>query len=41
VVGFDKGRAGEGVEGEKDKGDLVVEGKGRCTVKTLKGAVVR
>lgn len=38
VVGFDAGRSE--VEGEQ-KGWLVVEGKGKCTVKTLKGAVVR
>ena len=38
VVGFDA-EAAEGVEG--GKGDLVVEGKGKCFVKTLKGAVVR
>jgi tRNA-binding EMAP/Myf-like protein len=38
VVGFDAGKSE--VEGEK-KGMLVVEGKGKCTVKTLKGAVVR
>lgn len=38
VVGFDAGRSE--VEGEA-KGWLVVQGKGRCTVKTLKGAVVR
>lgn len=37
-VGFDAGRTE--VEGEA-KGVLVVEGKGICTVKTLKGAVVR
>jgi tRNA-binding EMAP/Myf-like protein len=38
VVGFDAAAA-EGVEG--GTGDLVVEGKGKCFVKTLKGAVVR
>jgi tRNA-binding EMAP/Myf-like protein len=38
VVGFDAAAA-EGVEG--GTGDLVVEGKGKCYVKTLKGAVVR
>jgi tRNA-binding EMAP/Myf-like protein len=38
VVGFDAGRSE--VEGDR-KGDLVVSGKGKCTVKTLKGAVVR
>ena len=38
VVGFDAA-ASEGVQG--GKGDLVVEGRGRCTVKSLKGAVVR
>ena len=38
VVGFDA-EAAEGVEG--GKGDLVVEGKGKCFVKKLKGAVVR
>jgi tRNA-binding EMAP/Myf-like protein len=38
VVGFDAAGA-EGVEG--GTGDLVVEGKGKCFVKTLKGAVVR
>ena len=38
VVGFDAGRT-EGIEG--GKGELVVEGKGNCRVKTLKGAVVR
>lgn len=37
-VGFDAGRTE--IEGEA-KGVLVVEGKGVCTVKTLKGAVVR
>lgn len=42
VVGFDAGRPGVEIEGEKEKkGWLVVEGKGQCTVKTLKGAVVR
>ena len=41
-VGFDAGRPGVEIEGEKEKkGLLIVEGKGRCTVKTLKGAVVR
>lgn len=39
VVGFDAGQCEE-VEGS-EKGNLVVEGKGVCTVKTLKGAVVR
>jgi tRNA-binding EMAP/Myf-like protein len=38
VVGFDAGKTE--VEGD-GKGDLVVQGKGKCTVKTLKGAVVR
>lgn len=38
IVAFDA-EAAEGVEG--GKGDLVVEGKGKCLVKTLKGAVVR
>ncbi|RMD45033.1 hypothetical protein DV735_g200, partial [Chaetothyriales sp. CBS 134920] len=38
VVGFDAAQSE--VEGEQ-KGDLIVEGKGKCTVKTLKGAVVR
>ena len=38
IVGFDAGKSE--VEGE-EKGMLVVEGKGKCTVKTLKGAVVR
>jgi tRNA-binding EMAP/Myf-like protein len=38
AVGFDA-EAAEGVEG--GKGLLVVEGKGKCLVKTLKGAVVR
>jgi tRNA-binding EMAP/Myf-like protein len=38
VVGFDAETA-EGVDG--GKGDLVVEGKGKCFVKTLKGGVVR
>jgi len=38
VVGFDA--SASEVEGQ-EKGDLVVEGKGKCTVKTLKGAVVR
>jgi tRNA-binding EMAP/Myf-like protein len=37
-VGFDAGKSE--VEGG-EKGMLVVEGKGKCTVKTLKGAVVR
>ncbi|KAJ9613170.1 G4 quadruplex nucleic acid binding protein [Cladophialophora chaetospira] len=42
VVGFDAGRPGVEIEGEKEKkGFLIVEGKGKCTVKTLKGAVVR
>ena len=40
VVGFDAGKSE--LEGDKDrKGDLVVKGGGKCTVKTLKGAVVR
>jgi len=39
VVGFDAGLCEE-VEGSA-KGNLVVEGKGVCTVKSLKGAVVR
>ena len=39
VVGFDAGQCEE-VEGS-EKGRLVVEGKGPCTVKTLKGAVVK
>ncbi|EXJ94163.1 tRNA-binding protein [Capronia coronata CBS 617.96] len=38
VVAFDASKTE--VAGE-EKGDLIVEGKGRCTVKTLKGAVVR
>jgi len=38
VVGFDASLSDE-VDG--GKGELVVEGKGKCTVKTLKGAVVR
>lgn len=38
TVGFDA--ANTEVEGDR-KGLLVVEGKGKCTVKTLKGAVVR
>ena len=38
VVGFDASTS-EGVEG--GKGELVVEGKGKCMVKTLRGAVVR
>ncbi len=41
IVGFDKSKAGEGVEGTTEKGDLIAEGRGKCTVKTLKGAVVR
>ncbi|KIW97843.1 uncharacterized protein Z519_01427 [Cladophialophora bantiana CBS 173.52] len=42
VVGFDAGRPGVEIEGDKEKkGWLIVEGKGRCTVQTLKGAVVR
>jgi tRNA-binding EMAP/Myf-like protein len=41
-VGFDAGRPGVEIEGEKEKkGWLVVKGGKRCTVKTLKGAVVR
>lgn len=39
VVGFNAAECPE-VEGDA-KGQLVVEGKGACTVKTLKGAVVR
>ena len=39
VVGFNAGQCEE-VAGS-DKGNLVVEGKGVCTVKTLKSAVVR
>lgn len=39
TVGFDASQCEE-VEGDS-KGNLVVEGKGVCTVKTLKGAVVR
>ena len=38
TVGFDAGKSE--VEGD-EKGMLVVEGKGKCTVKSLKGAVVR
>jgi len=38
VVGFD---ASKSEVGGIDKGDLIVEGKGRCTVKSLKSAVVR
>jgi tRNA-binding EMAP/Myf-like protein len=38
VVGFDAGQSE--VEGDR-KGELTVQGKGKCTVKTLKGAVVR
>jgi tRNA-binding EMAP/Myf-like protein len=38
LVGFDAGKSE--VEGS-EKGMLAVEGKGKCTVKTLKGAVVR
>lgn len=38
VVAFDASKTE--VAGE-DKGNLVVEGRGKCTVKTLKGAVVR
>ena len=38
VVGFDASKS-EGVDG--GRGDLVVEGKGKCIVKTLKDAVVR
>jgi aminoacyl tRNA synthase complex-interacting multifunctional protein 1 len=38
IVGFDASKS-EGIDG--GKGDLVGEGKGKCTVKTLKGAVVR
>ncbi|RMZ88578.1 hypothetical protein DV736_g4202, partial [Chaetothyriales sp. CBS 134916] len=38
VVGFDASKSE--VEGSL-KGDLIVNGKGNCTVKTLKGAVVR
>jgi len=41
-VGFDASKSGVEIEGDKEKkGWLIVEGKGRCTVKTLKGAVVR
>jgi len=39
VVGFDASQCDE-VEGA-EKGNLVVEGKGACKVKTLQGAVVR
>lgn len=39
VVGFDAGQCDEVDSAEK--GNLVVEGKGVCTVKTLKGAMVR
>jgi len=39
VVGFDASQCEE-VEGS-EKGNLVVEGKGACKVKTLQGAVVR
>lgn len=39
TVGFDAGKCDE-VEGS-EKGALVVQDKGKCTVKTLKGAVVR
>ncbi|KIW21391.1 hypothetical protein PV08_01971 [Exophiala spinifera] len=38
VVGFD---AAKTEIGGAEKGLLIVEGKGKCTVKTLKGAVVR
>jgi tRNA-binding EMAP/Myf-like protein len=38
VAGFDASKSE--VEGER-KGDLIVAGKGKCTVKTLKGAVIR
>lgn len=38
VVGFD---ASKTEIGGAEKGDLIVAGKGRCTVKSLKGAVVR
>jgi len=38
TVGFDAGATE--VEGDR-KGTLIVDGKGKCTVKTLKGAVVR
>jgi tRNA-binding EMAP/Myf-like protein len=38
VAGFDASKSE--VEGDK-KGDLIVAGKGKCTVKTLKGAVIR
>ncbi|KIW34308.1 uncharacterized protein PV07_01095 [Cladophialophora immunda] len=42
AVGFDAGRPGVEIEGDKEKkGWLIVEGKGKCTVQTLKGAVVR
>ncbi|KIV87295.1 hypothetical protein PV11_02850 [Exophiala sideris] len=38
VVGFDAAKTE--IEGS-EKGNLIVEGKGKCTVKSLKGAVVR
>lgn len=38
VVGFD---AQKSEVGGIEKGDLIVDGKGKCTVKSLKGAVVR
>lgn len=38
VVAFDAGNSE--MEGS-GKGELIVEGKGKCTVKTLKGAIVR
>ena len=38
VVGFDASKSEMGIT---EKGDLVVQGKGSCRVKTLKGAVVR
>jgi len=38
VVGFD---ASASEIGGEEKGDLIVERKGKCTVKTLKGAVIR
>ena len=39
VVGFDAAKSE--MQGGAERGDLIVEGKGHCTVKTLKGAVVR
>ena len=38
VVAFDAKKSEVGGE---EKGDLIVEGRGKCTVKSLKGAVVR